>query len=110
LLYPPESQAKVLKPSNRSRIAFWILLFTPAFLALLSFAVGQSSRNAGANIGLFGLLVGAVGAIYCGIWMALRFFHEPAARVLAALCLITLIAAVNGFAIVAGCAGNLDFR
>jgi hypothetical protein len=59
-----------------SKTAFWILLLLPATFSLASFLVGQSSKNVGADIGLFGLFVDVIASIYCGSWLAIRFLKE----------------------------------
>lgn len=79
-------------------------------MGLASFWVGQSSKNTGSTIGMLALPLGVGAAIYCGIWLARRFFQGSGTRVLTALCFIALIGFLNLFAIVAGCAGNIDLR
>jgi hypothetical protein len=97
-------------PSKSSTTLFWILLFLPAAMGLASYAIGQSSKDIGAGIGMLALPLGLGASIYCGIWLARRFFESTTNRVLSALCFTVLIGFANLFAIAAGCVGNLDFR
>ncbi len=93
-----------------SKRAFWILLLAPAGFSLTSFLVGQSSTDAGAGIGLVGLFVSAVASIYCGCWLAARFFKTTGSRMLAGLFLTLAIAVVNFLIICAGCIANVSFH
>lgn len=94
---------------------FWILLLLPSALALLSFLIGQirdegnNAAQIGMLIGMIDLAVGLGASIYCGVWLAWRFFKSETARVLLGLLFIFGIGFVNFMIICAGCVPNLKF-
>ncbi len=94
---------------RRSPTLFWILLVTPAFLALLSFLVGRTSdktRGLGMAIGLIALPIGLASSLYCSIWLARRFGPSGSLNLLMVFFLLFVLAAVNFVIIGAGCAPN----
>lgn len=96
------------KPASvRSKRLFWILLVSPAALALASFVVGQMSFDAGIIVGMVALFIGAIGSIYCGCWLAKAACKTSAARFFAGAFFILAISVVNFFLIFAGCAHNV---
>ncbi len=70
----------------------------PAFLALLSFLLGQSSdrlHNAGFSVGFIDLFVDVIASLYCGWWLAKRFCRPGATRFLAGTGLFVGITFLN---------------
>lgn len=113
LVYCPscgfEGEVQKPDPSKRTGL-FWVSLITPAAFALLSFVVGQSSKNlreAGAAIGAVDLLIGLVASIYCGAWLAKRTFASDGLRLLFGFIFAVGIGVVNFFIICVGCGPNL---
>jgi hypothetical protein len=96
--------------SGSSVRKFWILLISPAAVALLSFALGQISsnlRNAGAAVGAVDLLIGLGASIYCGVWLARRFFTSSSGlRPVFSLIFVFGIGIINFFIICVGCTSN----
>jgi hypothetical protein len=107
---PAPPSGKNFTESRWAKRAFWILLFAPSALALLSFLVGRASKVTGANIGFADLIVGVVASFYCGYWLAYRFCRPPAAWFVFGFFFVAAIAAVNFTILFAGCAGNLEFH
>lgn len=106
-------EEKKADPEERTRASqklFWLALVSPATLALLSFLVGNVSRDAGVMVGMGALVAGLIASAYCGFWIANRFCSRSDARVLVGLALMLVLGAVNFFIICAGCAGNLSFH
>jgi hypothetical protein len=95
-----------------SRSIFWLALLLPALFSLVSFLMGQGSkdlRDAAVMVGFAGLFVGAGTSIYCGLWLAFRCSNKIGVRVPIALFFIPAIAVVNLVIIFAGCASNATF-
>ena len=98
--------------SATSKIIFWIALIAPAFLALVSFLLAQSSQdlhNAGFSVGFIDLFVDVIASLYCGWWLARRFCKPGPTRALAGVGLFVGITGLNFMLICAGCSGNLRF-
>ncbi len=76
-------------------------------MSLLTYVCSTGGANeSGFFVGSIGCLVGAVSAVYCGVWIARRFVKDQAGRVLVALIVMVVLAFVNLFIVVAGCAAN----
>lgn len=103
--------AKPQDPFERrdTRLGFWILLLLPSALALVSFvafSVGNPNFDTVAfGFGMMALISGFFATIYCGIWLARRFFSSSASRFWFGLIFILGIGLVNFIIIFAGCAG-----
>jgi hypothetical protein len=99
----PLSAKQPWKPSVLSRSLFWLLLVLPAFMVLASSSLAKSEKNAATNIWFMTIPVGALGAIYCGIWLARRFTTNTTACVFAALVSIFLLGVLNLAVTFVGC-------
>jgi len=98
--------------SASSKAIFWIALIAPAFLALVSFLLGQlpqDSHNLGFGVGFVDLFVDVIASLYCGWWLARRFCRPGATRVLAGTGMFVGIGILNFIIIFAGCARNVNW-
>lgn len=112
---PLEPQLLETQPKRRGSFLFWVALLAPAAIALAAMAMGGSSRDSRdtlTSIFMVDFFVGAAAAIYCGIWLAMRFCKPGGLRVLAALGLIFVIGILNIIITFVGCAtvAPMDFR
>ena len=99
--------------ARRLQILFWILLVAPSAMALMSYSAAQfahGSNNFGVTIGLGGMVMGVIGAIYCGSWLARRFGRSALSRTFLGLVAIVGIGVVNFFIVAVGCTPNINFH
>jgi hypothetical protein len=90
---------------------FWIALFAPTVLALISMLCASRGPNDfGATVGLIGFGAGLISSVYCGVWLAQRFAKPGAVRFFCGLVAVAVIGIVNLIVVVAGCSGNVSFH
>ena len=92
-----------------TQLQFWVILLLPSVLALVSFVAGGAENGTGLIPGVLALLVGFVASIFCGIWLAKRFFGSTGLRFLFGLIFVLGIEFVNFMIVCAGCAGKIKF-
>lgn len=97
------------RPKRRSTLAFWVILFAPATMGLLSITLGSSNaKSAGEGIALLALPLAIVSSIYCSIWIVRRYSSPEALHILRVLILMFALAAVNLAIVFTGCAVSFD--
>jgi hypothetical protein len=102
-------QPNGIKPpaGNSESGLFWIALFAPAFLALVTVllcSAGSDVAVLGVIVGFGAVVVGIVSAWYCGFWLAARFCKSRIAYFFAALGFVLLLGILNLAIVCAGCA------
>src|SRR5260370_5644589 len=83
-----EKQPDTKALTTASKVTFWIALLAPAFLALISFLLGQLSQDSkgfAAGVGFVDLFACALTSLYCGVWLARRFCKPGVYRFLAGM-------------------------
>jgi hypothetical protein len=91
-------------PKTSETSLFWVALFAPAVLALVTFLLSRDVSALGVIVGIGALIVGIISTFYCGFWLAARFCKSKLAYFITAVGLVLLLGIVNLIIVCAGCA------